>query len=227
VKGVFYALLVPLDAITMGSVGSGCIRVGATHGVRGFVPSGFRVAVGRGGPTSGRVSAGHVAWQVGDDWLHATGPAFRLPLQTIERRGAEAWVRRYAVWERNFLPVANRGLADLEGGRSLTCWDAAIRAWSRGNYHLVPYLGSHGGLDRTFRRYSSDLPTFNFGLSDGPEFEAPPGFAWVVINPFEGSGGPHEMRLLFHDDPEPYVDPVSPSRASVLLREAWAARNRR
>jgi RHS repeat-associated protein len=170
VKGVFYALLVPLDAITMGSVGSGCIRVGVTQGAKGFVPGTFRIAVGPGASLGGRLP--HMAWRVsGSNPLHAGGDlahglrgraiwppfdqrvthegAMEFWFRTGSETAARFWFRR-GTRDYPFLPVLNRGLASLAGGRASSCYSATFGAWSRGNYHLVPYLGSHVSFDLLF-----------------------------------------------------------------------------
>jgi hypothetical protein len=150
VKGVFYALLVPVDVCVVSSVGSGLVRLGG----RGFMPARFSFQVG---PLRG-VGRTHMSWNVGGRYYHSLGGRARLfpPYQQRIILFPDRPARRVFLENTTnipFLPVANRGLARLTGLRSSDCYTAAFRAWSRGNYHLPPYILTHGSLDLGFGLY--------------------------------------------------------------------------
>jgi RHS repeat-associated protein len=126
-------------------------------------------------------------------------------------------------------PVLNIRLAG-EGRVGLpatNCWTASVTAWSAGNYHLVPYVGLHGPATIWLPENQNIDAGQAQGLLSPPN--PAPLFGFVVLDRFEGQGGLIRMQLQLpvDDDPEPYVDPVSPSRASLLRWQAWRARNQR
>jgi len=141
IKGTKFFGLAVADCLLVGSVAKGLVKSVGTLGlVKTLTPGFFRLTAAEGGGTAGIHFVWDVAGEITADSFHAIGKLFRMQVTT---KGAINYIIEHAVYFQREFPVLSRGLAQVEGIKAWSCFTAALNAYSRGWYHVVPYFLLH------------------------------------------------------------------------------------
>jgi RHS repeat-associated protein len=219
-RGTGYTALAVSDVFLVRSVATNFARVG----LRGSVPGTMSVYRETGLYRLSGEPTAHYFWSVSGrqpyPYYHAINTVHngRAGLFVLGSETAGLGGHQYSriFWSL----VLNTGMAGIgrHGYPATNCFTAWISAVSAGNYHLVPYVGMHAPATI----WLPEPQNLNAGQARESMFVASASQFSVRSSPFL-----HLAEALPNDpDPEPYVDPVMPSRASVLAWEAWRTRNR-